>query len=60
MQNRKLDVSTGAGGIVTIKRNRFDSHIDHCTECQAELCPMAQVLWRHVIQQALRTQRGQS
>lgn len=58
MQTRRLNVSTGAGGVVTIKRNRFDSHLDHCDRCsRGDLCPTAQQLWRGVLLEAQRKQQ---
>lgn len=55
MNNRKLNVSASAGGRVSVRRNRFDSHIDGCAGCQAHgLCPMAQTLWRAVVVEAIR------
>lgn len=55
---RRLNVSPGAGGVVMIKRNRFDSHVDGCELCHSgELCMMAQTLWRATVVTALRTQR---
>lgn len=58
MQNRKLNVSPGAGGQVMVKRNRFDAHVSHCAACQPELCPTAQSLWRIVCLTAQRQQNG--
>lgn len=57
MRSRRLNVSPGAGGLVMIKRNRFDSHVSDCKRCQTgELCPDAQQLWRRVCMTALRQQ----
>lgn len=54
MAQQKLNVSTGAGGEVTVRRNRFDQHIDHCTTCTGGLCSTAQSLWRAVCLAAVR------
>jgi hypothetical protein len=58
MNQRKLNVSSGAGGLTGVKRARFDSHVDRCKDCQPVLCPMAQQLWRAVCVQAMRSQGG--
>lgn len=56
MQGRKLNVTTGAGGAVMVKRNRFDAHIDSCRDCQPHMCHTAESLWREVCLAALRQQ----
>lgn len=53
---RKLNVSTGAGGVVMIKRTRFDSHISDCPDCLHKLCQVAEQMWRAVCIAALRSQ----
>jgi len=57
MTTRKLDVSTGAGGEVTVRRNRFDQHLNHCTTCTGGMCSTAQSLWRAVCLAAVREAR---
>lgn len=54
MNNRKLDVSTGAGGAVTVARVAFDTHLGDCAGCQPNLCFRAEALWRDVCLTALR------
>lgn len=54
MNGRKLDVSTGAGGMVTVRRNVFDSHLSSCPDCEMNLCTRAQSLWRNVCVEALK------
>ena len=54
MLDRKLDVSTGAGGAVAVKRTQFDQHISACPDCQPHLCHLAESLWRTVCLTALR------
>lgn len=51
-------MSAGAGGIVGVKRVRFDTHVDTCNACQPTLCPTAQQLWRAVCTAALRARDG--
>lgn len=58
MNGRRLNVSAGAGGIVGVKRARFDAHVDMCQACQPGLCPTAQQLWRAVCTAAQRAQNG--
>lgn len=58
MEGRRLNVSAGAGGIVGVKRVRFDTHVDTCNACQPTLCPTAQQLWRAVCTAALRARDG--
>jgi hypothetical protein len=57
MRNMRLNVSTGAGGLVAVMRSRFDSHVDTCADCRPALCPLALTLWRAVCVQAMRSQR---
>ena len=54
---RKLNVSSGAGGLVSVKRARFDAHVNECGSCQPNLCVTAQTLWRAVCVTALRVQQ---
>lgn len=57
---RRLDVSTGAGGDVTVARTRFDKHLDECDDCRHALCHVAQVMWRKVCVLAMqRRARGE-
>ena len=65
MQQRRLDVSTGAGGQVAVHRRRFDVHMDECVKCQGQgpdrtMCAEAEVLWRTVVNGALNIRRTQS
>lgn len=60
MQQRRLDVSTGAGGLVTVWRTQFDAHLNDCKDCRPELCALAQSLWRNICVQAMVQHRGQS
>ncbi len=56
---RKLNVSSGAGGKVSVSRARFDAHLDHCTGCQnTGMCPTAQSLWRSVVLAAMRVRQA--
>lgn len=56
----KLDVSSGAGGPVAVRRNRFDQHLNDCPQCQtgARLCDTAETLWRRVCLAAMRARQA--
>lgn len=55
MKNRKIDVSTGAGGRTSVLRTRFDAHLNQCPACaDAPLCGVAQSMWRDVVLSALK------
>ncbi len=56
---RKLNVSTGAGGKVAVLRVRFDTHLSDCRNCQARgvMCARAETLWRDVVLAAMRASR---
>lgn len=56
----RLNVSTGAGGPVAVRRNRFDQHLNDCPQCQtgAALCGTAESLWRAVCIAALRARQA--
>lgn len=56
----KLNVSSGAGGPVAVRRNRFDQHLNDCPQCQtgARLCATAESLWRGVCITALRARQA--
>lgn len=56
MKDLRLNVSTGAGGLVAVKRARFDAHIDTCNDCRPALCATGNTLWRAVCVQAMRSQ----
>lgn len=54
MSSRKLDVSTGAGGEVSVRRTRFDRHLNECATCTTKgLCGKAETMWRDVILTAI-------
>lgn len=53
MSNRRMDVSTGAGGLVTVWRTQFDSHISNCADCRPQFCVVAESLWRNICVQAM-------
>lgn len=56
----RLDVSTGAGGPVAVRRSRFDQHLNDCPQCQtgSALCATAEALWRGVCLAALRARQA--
>lgn len=54
----RLNVSSGAGGKVAVRRARFDAHLDDCTTCKGgAMCPTAQTLWRNIVIEAIRAAR---
>ena len=56
----RLNVSSGAGGPVAVRRSRFDQHLNDCSQCQtgASLCATAEALWRGVCITALRAHQA--
>lgn len=58
MDGRKLDTRGTDNPEVAHRRNLFDAHIDQCTECQPNICRVAETLWRDVCLTALRTAGG--
>ena len=57
----RLNVSSGAGGSVTVRRNHFDHHVNSCDRClSGALCDTAQTLWRNVVVTAMRARQGQN
>lgn len=58
--NQRLNVSTGAGGRTTVRRNAFDQHLNTCAPCQsgASICATAESMWRRVCIAALRASKG--